>query len=203
MERGNVNLESIEVSHWFAMCVGVIVAAAAATDLRTRRIPNGITIPAAFGGIVFHCVVPGAWGFSVAATGLLVGFALLLLPHFLGGGGMGDVKLLAALGAWMGSGLLLVTFTTSIFAATAMILAAGIVRGAGVLMRSFSGRADDHTPAIGDLVGDGGATDTVQSGTLADATTDGTPRERVVPFAVPVAFATWCVLAWFVTTRGF
>ena len=32
-----------------------------------------------------------------------MGFGLLFVPWLLGGGGMGDVKLLAALGAWLGS----------------------------------------------------------------------------------------------------
>jgi prepilin peptidase CpaA len=79
--------------------VGVI---ACAFDLRTRRIPNALTFSAAVAGLAFHVVQAGAAGAQLAAGGWVVGL-LLLLPYFaLGGMGGGDVKLVAALGAWLG-----------------------------------------------------------------------------------------------------
>jgi len=82
-----------------ALLIGV---AACATDIRTRRIPNVLTLGAALAGVLFHALTSGADGALTAGGGWVVG-VLLFLPFFaLGGMGGGDVKLLAALGAWLG-----------------------------------------------------------------------------------------------------
>ena len=71
-------------------------------DWRTRRIPNFLTFGGALAGVVFQTTVMGWNGLLQALTGMLLGLALLLLPYILGGMGAGDVKALAALGAWLG-----------------------------------------------------------------------------------------------------
>jgi prepilin peptidase CpaA len=71
-------------------------------DWRTRRIPNYLTFGGALAGIVFQTVVVGWTGLVQALLGLILGLVLLLLPYILGGMGAGDVKALAALGAWLG-----------------------------------------------------------------------------------------------------
>ena len=74
------------------------------TDLGTRRIPNALTFSAAGAAVVFHAVDAGLAGIGHSLGGLAVGL-LLFLPLFaLRGLGGGDVKLLAALGAWIGPG---------------------------------------------------------------------------------------------------
>jgi prepilin peptidase CpaA len=71
-------------------------------DVRTRRIPNVLTLSAAVAGLVYHLATSGLGGLQTAAAGWILGL-LLLLPYFaLGGMGGGDVKLVAALGAWLG-----------------------------------------------------------------------------------------------------
>ena len=84
--------------------VGVLLALACISDLRTRRIPNVLTFSAAAGALVFH-LLTGGWsaaGWSIA--GCVLG-ALLFFPMFaLRGMGAGDLKLLAAVGAWLGPG---------------------------------------------------------------------------------------------------
>ena len=84
--------------------VGVVLALACLSDLRTRRIPNVLTFSAAAVALVFH-LLTGGWsaaGWSLA--GCVLG-ALLFFPMFaLRGMGAGDVKLLAAVGAWIGPG---------------------------------------------------------------------------------------------------
>jgi prepilin peptidase CpaA len=85
-----------------SVAVLAVGLAACVLDVRTRRIPNVLTFGAALGGFLFHVVSGGLDGSLTAAGGSLVG-VLLFLPFFaLGGMGGGDVKLLAALGAWIG-----------------------------------------------------------------------------------------------------
>ena len=77
---------------------------ACVTDVRTRRIPNVLTFGAAALAIVFHVTTAGLAGLQTGVLGWLVGTALFLPFFLLGGMGGGDVKLLAALGAWLGPG---------------------------------------------------------------------------------------------------
>jgi prepilin peptidase CpaA len=71
-------------------------------DIRTRRIPNALTLGAALAGLVFHLATSGLAGAQMALTGWFIGGALLVPFFALGGMGGGDVKLVAALGAWLG-----------------------------------------------------------------------------------------------------
>jgi prepilin peptidase CpaA len=79
-------------------------------DLKTRRIPNYLTLGVALSGLAFQLANYGWSGLSNGALGLVVGFSLLFLPYVLGGLGAGDVKALAALGAWLGPPLVLYLF---------------------------------------------------------------------------------------------
>jgi prepilin peptidase CpaA len=71
-------------------------------DLRTRRIPNYLTLGTAVAGLAFNGIAHGLPGLVTGILGLLLGFACLILPYLWGGMGAGDVKALAALGAWLG-----------------------------------------------------------------------------------------------------
>jgi len=84
-------------------------------DLRNRRIPNYLTFGSAVLALVYSAVTAGLPGLGVALAGWAVGI-LLFIPFFLlRGMGGGDVKLLAALGAWVGpAALLSLTFYTAI-----------------------------------------------------------------------------------------
>jgi prepilin peptidase CpaA len=80
----------------------VVGAVACVTDLGTRRIPNALTIGSALAAFVYAAVATGWSGLLTAGIGWLLGIALLFLPFVLGGMGGGDVKLVGALGAWLG-----------------------------------------------------------------------------------------------------
>jgi len=85
-----------------ASAVLALGAAATLFDFRTRRIPNALTIGAAVAALVCLGVIGGwreaAWSAAGWAVGLLIFLPLFLLR----GLGAGDVKLLAAFGAWLG-----------------------------------------------------------------------------------------------------
>ena len=79
-----------------------VAGTACAIDLRTRRIPNVLTFGASAVALLFHAAVDGGTGVAHAGGGWLVGVAFFFVPFALGGLGAGDVKLLGALGAWLG-----------------------------------------------------------------------------------------------------
>jgi len=89
----------IEAPSIAILALGVV---AAALDATTRRIPNALTLGATAVGVAFAAATGGVQGLGWSVAGWIVGL-LLFLPLFavraMGGG---DVKLLAAFGAWLG-----------------------------------------------------------------------------------------------------
>ena len=82
--------------------IGAILTLACITDLRTRRIPNALTLSATAGALVFHVATGGLSAAGWSLAGCFLGLALFLPMFALRGMGAGDVKLLAAIGAWLG-----------------------------------------------------------------------------------------------------
>jgi prepilin peptidase CpaA len=80
----------------------VVALLGCATDLKSRRLPNMLTMGAAAGAFGYHLADAGWSGLGWSAAGWLVGAALFMPIFALRGIGGGDVKLLAALGAWLG-----------------------------------------------------------------------------------------------------
>lgn len=89
-------------------------------DLKTRRIPNYLTLGIALAGLGFRLGSLGLPGLENGLCGLGIGFLLLLLPYWKGGMGAGDVKALAALGAWLG-------FPRILYLGVYMGLAGGVI----------------------------------------------------------------------------
>ena len=79
----------------------MLASVACWTDLRTRRIPNVLTFGAAGAGLAFHAFFSGS-GALTALAGWLTGVLLFSPLFLLRGMGAGDLKLLGALGAWLG-----------------------------------------------------------------------------------------------------
>lgn len=161
----------------FAALVAAFMALAAVIDYRTKRIPNWLTLPAAIAGLVYSAVAPHGIGLLWSLAGFAIGMSLLLLPWLLGGGGMGDVKMLAALGAWLGPlGILIAFAIGSVLAAFGMAL----VLTAITFSDGFSSTRKRYLATAG-----GGVTATAP-----------VKVRRVLPFAVPMAVSTWLLLAW-------
>jgi prepilin peptidase CpaA len=85
--------------YYIALAVACV---ACFTDLRSRRIPNVLTFGTAIGGVLFHAITGGVDGLLLAAAGCAIGLVIFFVPFALGGLGAGDVKLLGALGTWLG-----------------------------------------------------------------------------------------------------
>lgn len=91
--------DRIAIVHIVALA---IAACACVTDIRSRRIPNFLTFGGALAGVLFSGVTGSTHGLFMSTAGWVVGLMVYLLPFVLGGLGAGDVKLVAALGAWLG-----------------------------------------------------------------------------------------------------
>jgi len=89
--------ESAALFQWGVILVASLVAAL--WDLKSRRIPNVLTLPLLAAGIIL-AVLQNDLTSSLLAAGLL-GLPYILLFMF-AGGGAGDAKLMLAVGAWLG-----------------------------------------------------------------------------------------------------
>lgn len=86
----------------------VVLVIATFTDLRSRRIPNWLVLPFLVIGIGVSAWLHGWRGVGHSLEGIALGGILFGILSVLGGMGMGDVKLCAAIGAWIGPGQLIV-----------------------------------------------------------------------------------------------
>jgi prepilin peptidase CpaA len=140
--------------------VVVLALSAAWCDLRSRKVPNAMTIGAAVLGLMVSGIQGGAAGAAESATGWLVGLAVLLPLFMVGGMGGGDVKLLAAFGAWLGPIGALRTALWAALLGGAMALAVAVAHGyvatafrnLGVILRAW--RAAGPAPVPGMTLGD-------------------------------------------------
>ena len=76
--------------------------AGAICDLRTTRIPNWLTGPAAGAGLIYAACSGGLSGLGDSAAACLLVPLPYVVLFVLGQGGAGDAKLMGALGAWLG-----------------------------------------------------------------------------------------------------
>jgi prepilin peptidase CpaA len=79
----------------------LVLAIATFTDLRSRRIPNWLSLPFLLLGIGVSAWLHGLKGVGHSVEGMALGAFLFGILSLMGGMGMGDVKLCAAIGAWI------------------------------------------------------------------------------------------------------
>lgn len=103
--------------------LGALLAWAVWTDVKSRRISNKLILAGSLTAFTLHILLPpgaglfaenpGALGFLKSFAGFAVGLALLMPPYLLRTMGAGDVKLMAMVGAFVGSEIIVgVTLTT-------------------------------------------------------------------------------------------
>jgi leader peptidase (prepilin peptidase)/N-methyltransferase len=112
--------------HWIQIVLILILVYLAYIDLRTFRLPDVITLPLILSGLLVSGFSnQGFVSFWDSAIGAILGYLSLWLLNSLyrfakqqDGIGMGDAKLLAALGAWLGwfalPGILLIASLTGL-----------------------------------------------------------------------------------------
>jgi leader peptidase (prepilin peptidase)/N-methyltransferase len=95
------------------------------SDLRERRLPNAITLPGIVAGLLFSFFAPPGWRQSVIGILLGAGGSWIMAEAWSRwrheeGMGMGDVKMLAMIGAFLGWQILLAVFVFSTMAGSLM-----------------------------------------------------------------------------------
>jgi prepilin peptidase CpaA len=153
-------------------------------DLRQRRIPNRLTFAGVATGVVLHTVFGGAGGLLTAVAGLGVGLMILLPGYLLRATGAGDVKLMAAVGTFLGPYWVLAAGLLSILVGAligAMFAASALVSRSspspwpryGMMLKALmtTGRVSYVAPSQREVMG------------------------RRFPFAVSIALATTLTLA--------
>ena len=108
-----------------------------------------------------------------------LGFGILFLLWLMGSGGGGDVKLMGALSVWLG---LRMTILVLLFSTVLVLIGTVIMVIGTVLIRGFT-RKTEPVPAV--------AEPTERSQPSGNRRS----RRRVMAYAIPVAFATWTILA--------
>jgi Flp pilus assembly protein protease CpaA len=124
--------------------VAAVGVAAAAIDVRTRRVPNVLTLGTGAMGLVMAALDAGDIGAGAAVAGGLIGLALMLPGYLFGATGGGDVKLLAAFGTLLGPGDTVRAFVAMALTGGAIALCIWFLRRrAGAEDRSFA-----YAPAV-------------------------------------------------------
>jgi Flp pilus assembly protein protease CpaA len=185
-----------EVAPTYPIPVAVVLAAllgAAITDVRDFRVPNWLTGPLFLSGVLYHTFLGGWPGLGGSLLGVLVGLGLTLPLHLAGGMGAGDVKLLAAIGAWLGALL-----TVALMLGTALV---GGAYALGVLLFFQNGRETGArlVALLSRLVGRRveGASDRVEAEVRrADR------RARAIPYAAVMAVSYVILLLWALGQKG-
>jgi len=123
---------------WPCWVVTVTLVVAAVIDGLKLKVPNWITFPMIASGWAYSVLLspyPGWDGFILSLIGTAVGLAVLLPAYAVGGMGAGDVKLLGAMGAWLGpGGALIAAFFTAIAGG---VMALIVVLARGYLAETF------------------------------------------------------------------
>ena len=169
-----------------------LVATAAVTDVRARRIPNWLTLTVALAGLA-QSVTP--WALTSPATaiyGLLAGFAVTFVLYLAGGRGAGDVKLTAGIGAWLGPNPVLIVLAAA--AMVSLVLAVGQSLARGRLKVLFANAALMVVSLLN--VRRLGAAAVVETGRRAGGT------DRPLPNAVSMLVATVGVVVWVSSTAA-
>jgi prepilin peptidase CpaA len=122
------------------IAVAATAALSAAIDVRTRRIPNAITLSAACLGLVLAAIGWSRLSIGASLAGFAIGMLLMLPGHMLGRTGGGDVKLFAALGTMLGPSAIFVAFLYTAICGGVLALGYAAVRGRLQATLSGTGR---------------------------------------------------------------
>ncbi len=171
MDVGGANVQFGQLS---LAALYLLLAAAAARDAASRRVPNGLSVAVAMLGLAVQLGAGGARAALLAGGAALLVLAVLLVPFSRRMVGGGDVKLLVACAAWTG-------FQRLAIFVLATALAGGLIALAA---------------AVGGLRAPAMATGRAAMPTLDAATLRARLRAVRVPYAIAIAAGAVIALHW-------
>ena len=111
------------------MVLAAGLTTASALDFRSRRIPNVLTAGMAVTGLALSAAHVSGVSAVASVLGIVVGVLLMLPGHLLGATGGGDVKLMGAVGAFVGPTLVITAFLATAVAGGVLALVVAVRRG--------------------------------------------------------------------------
>jgi prepilin peptidase CpaA len=173
---GEAGISSMSMPRPTFAILFVFLVLSIAFDVRARRIPNALSAPGAVIGLVLHAVHSGAPGVvaGVVGAGLMIG--LLIWPFAAGGIGGGDVKMMGAVGAFLGPRL------------AVMGLLIGVILGGAIMIVHLArlGRLRDKLASLATMVTVAAGTRSVRP--LVVRSDD--EAMIALPYSVPLAVGT-------------
>lgn len=167
----------------FIVGVGLLTGIAAYTDTKLWKIHNKLTLPFFALGFIYQIAFWGVPGLLDGLSGFAVGFGTYLLLFMVAGGGGGDVKLVGALSVWLGLKL-----TVWMMAASTLIVVVDVaaITFYRVLRHGTQKWKRDYLAT--------GKVDAKGKTVLKKETYEEKQKRRILPFAIPVAMATWLLM---------
>jgi prepilin peptidase CpaA len=176
--------------NWVFWAVSVFAIVAAYIDGKELRVPNKITLPMIVAGWVWSSIAYGMagqgwyYGLMWSFAGTAVGLATLLPAYSVGGMGAGDVKMMAAIGAWVHPTITFYAFCVS--AIVGAILAVIMVVAAGEGKKHYN----QFWYILNEIM-------TIKNPeTLAEIATERKSSMRLLPYGIPLAIGTVLFFAW-------
>jgi prepilin peptidase CpaA len=111
------------LENYFMICAVLVALGGAVSDIRSAHIPNRLTYSALLVALSLRVALLGLSGLESGAVGMLVAGGLFCVLFVLGAMGGGDMKLMAAMGAWVGSTHVAILILASALAGGALAIA--------------------------------------------------------------------------------
>lgn len=162
--------------------LALMLVLAAFLDTRYHRIPNGVTFGGAAAGLGLQFYFGGFEALGSGFLGLAIGFALVIPFYVRGAMGAGDVKLVAAVGAFLGP-------SATVWVAAFTMMVGGVMAVAILLRHRGLGQlARRYLTTLNFLVA---------TGTLNHAgPRDGEAAAQRFPYAVAIGLGTLWAILW-------
>lgn len=167
------------------LAVLILLLVSAIWDIRHRRIPNVIVFTGAGLGIVLQFGLAGFSGLLDGLSGLGLGLAILMPGYLLGTTGAGDVKLMAAVGTYLGPYSVLI-------AGLASLVVGGVIALGFMFLAIFSADSPSPWQRYGLMFRTLFAT----GRPIYLRPAEGEVMGRKFPFAVSIALGTSLLLIW-------
>jgi prepilin peptidase CpaA len=95
-------MTSPDIGSTYLGFASICASIGAGLDIKSRRIPNNLTLSTFVLGVALHVALNGGRGLLSSLAGALICGTIFLVFYLAGGMGAGDVKLIAAVGAAVG-----------------------------------------------------------------------------------------------------